>query len=227
LVVTDPDRYTITADTVITTSVERLREIPGVLYYSESNLLGNTSLDATVYAPTLKKGAYVVRPVPKPNALPTDTYSLDVEIAGKTIQLAQDVLVQNIPTHGYGVASTGSDITTFIPIAIDIKPGGTPNSINSGSSGIIPVAILSSRTFDSPNGIAQAYLTFGRTGDERSFEGCAKEPEDVNGDGLPDMVCRFDIQRAGFQIGDTLGTLKGQTRDGIPVMATDSVRVVR
>ena len=33
-------------------------------------------------------------------------------------------------------------------VTIDIKPGSDPNSINLGSAGVIPVAILSSEAFD-------------------------------------------------------------------------------
>ena len=227
LVVTDPDGFTITPDTVITTSEELLREVPGILYYSESNTNGNTSLDAAVSAPTLKTGFYLVRVVPKADAVPTDIYSLDVEAAGKTISLAQNVPIQNIPSAGYGVASTGSDITVFIPVSIDIKPGGTPNSINSTSRGKIPVAILSSASFNAPGRIASASLTFGRTGDESSLSFCNQAGEDVNGDGLPDLICHFDTSKIGFRIGDTRGILKGKTLEGVPVIGTDSVRIVK
>jgi len=36
-------------------------------------------------------------------------------------------------------------------IDIDIKPGSDPNSINSKSMGLVPVAILSSANFDAPS----------------------------------------------------------------------------
>src|SRR5207249_1162445 len=35
-----------------------------------------------------------------------------------------------------------------IPISIDIKPEGVPNSINLGSNGNVPVAVLSTETFN-------------------------------------------------------------------------------
>ena len=221
LAVTDPDGFAINADTLTFTNREVLRETADVLYYIE-----DTNSDDTVISPVLKTGAYLIKVFPKPGTHSTDNYSLVVEAAGKTITLAQNVLVQNIPSEGYGVASTGSDIAAFIPVAIDIKPGGTPNSINSTSHGKIPVAILSTATFNAPGRIAPASLTFGRSGNESSLLFCNQVPEDVNGDGLPDLVCHFDTTKTGFRTGDTQGIIKGQTLEGIPVIGTDSVRIV-
>ena len=39
--------------------------------------------------------------MPEPNALPDDTYSLDVTIDGETMVLAQDVQIQDIPNEPY------------------------------------------------------------------------------------------------------------------------------
>jgi len=120
-----------------------------------------------------------------------------------------------------GLTGTG---LAFIPVAIDIKPGDSTDSINPGSKGNIPVAVLSSRTFDAVARIDQTSLTFGRSGDESSLAFC--NTEDVNGDGLPDLVCHFNTQRTGFVSGDAVGVLMGKTVDGIPVRGTDSVRIV-
>jgi hypothetical protein len=116
-------------------------------------------------------------------------------------------------------------VTAFVPLAIDIKPGETPNSINSTSTGNIPVAILSTDSFNAPARIAPTSLTFGRTGDERSFLFCHQD--DANGDGLVDLICHFDTGSAGFRAGDQRGNLKGQTSDGVPVVGSDVVRIVR
>jgi hypothetical protein len=69
-------------------------------------------------------------------------------------------------------------------------------------------------------------LTFGRTGHEASLAFCSPSPEDVNADGLLDLVCHFTIQQTGFQPGNTAGVLKGKTIDGTPIEGTDSVRIV-
>jgi N-acetylneuraminic acid mutarotase len=129
-------------------------------------------------------------------------------------------------TGGSGYLATNEAFTPVIEASIDIHPGSFPNSINLKSKGKIPVAILSSPTFDAPSSVDTSSLTFGRTGNEASLAFCGTIPQDVNGDGFLDLVCHFSNQAAGFQAGDTQGILKGQTVSGIPLMGTDSVRIV-
>jgi hypothetical protein len=106
-------------------------------------------------------------------------------------------------------------------VTIDIMP-----SINPGSGGNVPVAILSTGNFNAPLQVDTNSLTFGRTGDEQSLAFCNPGGEDVNGDGLPDLVCHFTTRMTGFQAGDTAGILKGQTVDNILIKGADSVRIV-
>ena len=117
-------------------------------------------------------------------------------------------------------------ITEVLTVTIDIKPGSDPNSINPKSRGTIPVAILSSSTFDAFASVDTTSLTFGRTGNENSLAFCNGSPGDVNGDGLLDLMCHFDTQKTGFLAGDTLGKLKGKTVTGTPIAGSDSVRIV-
>jgi hypothetical protein len=111
-----------------------------------------------------------------------------------------------------------------IPVIIDIKPGGFPNSINPSGTGKTPLAVLSNNKFDAVARIDQTSLTFGHTGDETSLAFC--NAEDVNADGLLDLICQFNTQSTGFLSGDTVGVLKGKTIDGIPVFGKDSVNIV-
>jgi parallel beta-helix repeat protein len=118
-------------------------------------------------------------------------------------------------------------------IQIDIKPGSDPNSINPGNKGTIPVAILSTEWFKAPEEVDPSSLAFG-PGEAPLHEigGKNKKPhcsaEDVNDDGLLDLVCHFKTQETGFESGDTEGILKGQTLDGIPmaIEGRDSVQIV-
>ncbi len=112
-----------------------------------------------------------------------------------------------------------------IKVAIDVKPDADPPSINPNSKGNTPVAILSSSTFNAPAQVDQNSLTFGHTGDEKSLAFCSGA-EDVNGDGLPDLVCHFTTNLAGFQPGDTVATLKGRTTTGRLLEGTDSIVIV-
>jgi len=99
-------------------------------------------------------------------------------------------------------------------INIDIKPGsGELAPVNPKSRGKIPVALLSSAEFNALDANRQS-ITFGATGTERSLHHCGNDGEDVNGDGLADLVCHFENQVAGFDHGDLEGILRGQTVDG-------------
>jgi len=117
----------------------------------------------------------------------------------------------------------GDIIITPIPSAIDIKPDSSQNKIKLSSQGVIPVAILSTSTFSAPTEIDPATLTFGRTGNEASLSHYAIE--DVNQDGLLDLIAHFYTQLTGFQPGDTVGTLKGLRTNGTPFVGTDAVKI--
>lgn len=108
--------------------------------------------------------------------------------------------------------------------SIDIKPGSMPNSINPKSSGKIPVAILSKPDFEASASVNINSLTFGHAGTETSLAFC--NSEDVNGDGLNDLMCHFYTQQTGFQSGDTTGTLKGLTTANVQIVGQDSVNIV-
>ena len=111
-------------------------------------------------------------------------------------------------------------------LSAGIKPGGQTNTINPKSSGKIPVAILSTPNFNAPSEVDRTLLTFGSTGDELSPVSCNKRGEDINGDGLRDLVCHFKTKLTGFKFGDTEGILKGRTLGGVPLEARDVVRVL-
>ncbi|MGH8767525.1 MAG: DVUA0089 family protein [Burkholderiales bacterium] len=99
-------------------------------------------------------------------------------------------------------------------INIDIKPGsGELAPVNPKSRGKIPVALLSSAEFNALE-TNEGSIRFGATGYEESLVRCHKDGEDVNGDGLLDLVCHFENQVAGFDHGDLEGVLRGQTADG-------------
>ena len=117
-------------------------------------------------------------------------------------------------------------VPDVIPVSIDIKPNG-PNDVNSTSKGKIPVAILSTGSFSATTEIDQRTITFGKTGDEASLSKCNGNGEDVDSDGILDLVCHFSTRLTGFAKGDTLGVLEGKTWTGMNIQGSDSVNVVK
>jgi hypothetical protein len=109
---------------------------------------------------------------------------------------------------------------------IDIRPGKASNQINPKSMGRAAVSILSTRTFDATKAVVQASITFGRMGVERSLTSCSKTFKDVNGDGLPDLTCRFALRYAGFQMGNTVGVLRFTNARGKPYEGRDFITTV-
>jgi hypothetical protein len=116
------------------------------------------------------------------------------------------------------------ELVQTMTVTIAIKPGEDPVTINSKSKGTIPVAVLSSPLFDAVAQVDQTSLTFGHTGSEKSLAFCSG-PQDVNGDGLLDLVCHFDTPLTRFQTSDTKGVLEGKVLGGKNMMGNDSVMI--
>lgn len=113
-----------------------------------------------------------------------------------------------------------------INLNIDIKPGSLSNPINIKSKGRIPVAVLSSIGFYAPAKVDRTSLTFGKVGNEISLSFCNSGGEDVNNDGLLDLVCHFNTQQTSFQSSNTKGKLNGKTIDGVNLSGEDTIRVL-
>jgi probable HAF family extracellular repeat protein len=108
-------------------------------------------------------------------------------------------------------------------VTIDIKPGSDPATINPKSQGVIPVAILTTDTFDATT-VNASTVRFGKNGTEAPPVQSAVE--DVNGDGLSDLILHFNTQATGIQCGDTSASLTGQTFSGRAIQGSDSIVTV-
>lgn len=111
----------------------------------------------------------------------------------------------------------------IIGVNLDIKPGSFPNSVNLKSEGVIPVAILTTDSFDASTVDADTVL-FGVTGTESSPIHSALS--DVDNDGDLDMIFQFPVLDTGLVIGDTQAQLTGETLDGQLIEGSDSINIV-
>jgi 6-phosphogluconolactonase len=112
-------------------------------------------------------------------------------------------------------------------LGIEIKPPALPPvPLNPLAEGKIPVAILSTLSFNAVTEIDPNSLTFGHTGNESSLVDCNSEGEDVNGDGLVDLVCHFNTEQTAFVFGDITAVLKGKTVTGRQIQGSERIRTV-
>jgi len=124
----------------------------------------------------------------------------------------------------------------FLAIGIDIKPGGAPNPVNLKSKGLVPVAILSTDDFDA-TAIDPATLTLGD--DVNPDTPVATKPngtyhtsvEDVNDDGLSDLVVKFRVPElvanGDLTVATTSLVLQGFLEDNCTnFLGMDDVKVV-
>ena len=111
----------------------------------------------------------------------------------------------------------------LLSVMIDIKPGSSTNSVNPGSQGDIPVAILTTDTFDAGT-VDPTTLRFGRSGTEATPTQSALE--DVDGDGDVDLILHVKTQTTGIRCGDTSAALTARRFGGQPIGGSDSVNTV-
>ena len=125
--------------------------------------------------------------------------------------------------YGDNAGSLTVEIWAPFEFTIDIKPGSMKNPVNVGSKGVIPVAILGSDDFDVMD-VDVASLAFGPNGaPEAHGKG---HPEDVNDDGIMDLMLHFRPQACGVVDGDTELCLHAMTLDGIALDDCDTITTV-
>lgn len=139
------------------------------------------------------------------------------------------------PQDGDNNLSTICDIGAYevealvippLPIIIDIKPGADPNTIKLGSNGNVSVAIFSSPTFDATQ-VDPLTVTLASAPVRLKGQGQpAASIEDINDDGLDDLVVQVSTEALVLTATDTEAILEGETFNNSHIQGSDFVRVI-
>ena len=119
-------------------------------------------------------------------------------------------------------------IEVYLPVVVDIMPGGTPNVISLAKQGLVPVAILATPDFD-PESVDVSTVCFGDA-EEPSQRDCTEAHRtghllDVNRDRARDLLLHYETPQIGIDMGDTKACLIGRTTLGVGIYGCDEIRI--
>jgi hypothetical protein len=148
-------------------------------------------------------------------------------LSDQTIQALQELIDQRGAGSVYmSIGIGGGFVEVFSSVravAIDIKPGDIPNTLNPRNGGVVPVAILTTEQFDATS-IDVASLRFGVTGEEAPAQRAVLD--DVDGDGDTDLLAFFRSRDTGINCETLFTYISGVTVSGANISGTDSVAIV-
>lgn len=163
-----------------------------------------------------------------------ENLSLNASGSGRYVVSVEGV--GRFPNGSYTLIISG--VTVAAPsqvdyVNIDVRPGDRSEytRVNMKQKRDLPIALLSRPA----KGDMPAFkpleakvdsITFGRGGEEKSLTRCLREHRDLNRDGIPDLVCLFDVPSAGFEENDVAGKMKGETKSGMRFEAVGKLKVV-
>lgn len=176
----------------------------------------------------------------EPQAFRTNGSSIDVPAADLVKHLVTTALAVHVEIDikpGSFPNSIDPESRGKIPVAILSSPGfDAPSQVNPATLTFGRTGDEQSLAFCQGSGDEddddEARVSNSKTGehdeidDEDDSDDDDEQFEDVNGDGLRDLVCHFFTRMAAFQAGDTEGILRGQLFDGSLIEGTDSVRII-
>ena len=113
----------------------------------------------------------------------------------------------------------------YIEVLIDIKPGSDDNPINL-SSRVVPVAVMTTDTFDAATVDAASINVAGAAVRMRGNSGTSGSLQDVDGDGDSDLIVQVLTEQMVLTQGDVEAVLTGMTFDGRTIRGSDKIRVV-
>lgn len=221
---------------------------PGVIGGVESTLVGPNflGLDTEIQftGGVRSVGVSVLAPMGGPAEVAVEVYASDGSLLGTAVTQAAQLegvfwgVVSQEPIGRllFAAEETAGELFDFVVfggsddpepeathVEVLVRPTGDPSPINLASRGSVPVAVLSSEGFDAGT-IDPGTVRFGPG--EAAPRQERGHVEDVNGDGLDDMVFHFLTQEAGFSCDDTEATLTGETVEGKAFSGTAQVRIL-
>lgn len=111
-------------------------------------------------------------------------------------------------------------------VSIDIKPGSETNPINPKSRGNVPVAIFGTSDFDVA-AIDLSTVTLAGAPVKLKKKGVLMTSfEDVNNDGIVDLMVHFETAALQLSTMDTEAVLEGETFNGTRIRGADTVKVI-
>lgn len=147
--------------------------------------------------------------------------AIPVSIPGSSLSGSTDKLTVTVNSIASPAMMDAAETITIVSIAaIDIKPGSDDNPVNANSK-LIPVAILGSASFDVED-IDVTTLFFGPRAASPAHK-AGGHPEDVNDDGLTDLVSHFRTAESGI-VGAYEACLTGETLDSTPFGDCDPLK---
>lgn len=152
-----------------------------------------------------------------------------VEIPAQDDEEGAETLVEQCPQSvgnplDLAVVGTTQGPVNFIPVSIEIKPTAKPPvPINPGDQGVTPVAILGTSSFDVTS-VDQSSVRLGPA--NASPQKDSGHLEDVNNDGIPDLVFQFPTQGIGARCNDTALFLTGKTTTGTGIQGSETIHTV-
>lgn len=124
----------------------------------------------------------------------------------------------------FAVVGTTQGPVDFIPVDISIKPSAaSPVPMNPQANGVTPVAILGTSSFDVTT-VDQSSVRLGPG--NAAPQKNSGHLEDVNNDGILDLVFQFPTQSIGFRCNDTALFLTGTTVAGTRIQGSEAIHTV-
>ena len=216
---------------------------PGAYVDGAITALAGSTLN--IYGGELGDNYYINVLSGEPNAVVT-VYGTDFKVAGVSLEPSATQFKVDDTNGGEltGFYENGEyfklqffgTITMYLQytvpdVLIDIKPGGNPNTINLRSKGVLPVAILSSeevgKEFDATTVDPSTVQLAGAGVAVRGKNKYMAHKEDVNGDGLTDLVVQIEIKNLNpDKLEDGSAILTAQTSNGVEITGSDKIAIV-